>query len=123
MEEVIKSPFRNCMAHLKKEPSEAEFRGRMYQYTNYFYVCDESGIEFTNKVLGDINTRQIYDQYRQEHNIPSTSELKEYRHRNHYTLDDMDDLLGVENGTFYRYELGEVPTLELGLKLRSLMNV
>lgn len=111
------------MAHLKKEPSEAEFRGRMYQYTNYFYVCDESGIEFTNKVLGDINTRQIYDQYRQEHNIPSISELKEYRHRNHYTLDDMDDLLGVENGTFYRYELGEVPTLELGLKLRSLMNV
>lgn len=120
MEEVIKSPFRNCMAHLKKESSETEFRGRMYQYTNYFYVCDESGIEFTNEALGDINTRQIYDQYRQEHNIPSTSELKEYRHSNHYTLDDMDDLLGVENGTFYRYELGEVPTLELGLKLRSL---
>lgn len=122
MEEVIKSPFRNCMAHLKKEPSEAEFRGRKYQYTNYFYVCDESGIEFTNESLGDVNTRQIYNRYRQEHNIPSASELKEYRTRNFHTLDYMDKLLGVEKGTFCRYEQGEVPTLEVGLKLRLLIS-
>lgn len=58
MEEVIKSPFRNCMAHLKKESSEAEFRGRKYKYTNYSYVCAGSGIEFTNEAWEECkNTR------------------------------------------------------------------
>lgn len=117
MEEVIKSPFGNCMAHLKKEPSEAVFRGRKYQYTNYFYVCDESGIEFTNEVLGDVNTSQVYDQYRQEHNIPSVSELKDFRKHYNYSEAEMDNLLELEQGAYCRYEMGEVPTLEVGLKL------
>ena len=70
MKEVILSPFRDCQAHLKRVPDTMEFRGKTYHFLNHFYVCDESGEEFTNEETGEINFAQVYNQYREENNIP-----------------------------------------------------
>lgn len=117
----IQSPFRDCKAHLKTVPSEAEFRGRKYQFINHYYVCDESGIEFFDSGLGGVNMNQIYDQYRRENDIPFVSELVDYMDMNNLSETDMNNALGLPQGTFHRYVLGEVPSLEIGNKLRNLI--
>lgn len=122
MKEVILSPFRNCEAHLKRVPDEMEFRGKTYHYINHYYVCDESGEEFTDEATGDLNFAQVYNQYRVENNIPYVQEIVKLRKDCQLSKADMGRLLGFGENQYYRYELGEVPSLSNGRLLRMLID-
>ena len=94
MKEVILSPFRDCQAHLKRVPDTMEFRGKTYHFLNHYYVCDESGEEFTNEETGAINFAQVYNQYREENNIPFIGEIVKLREDCMLSKTDMGRLLG-----------------------------
>lgn len=122
MKEVILSPFRNCEAHLKRMPDTMEFRGKSYHFLNHYYVCDESGEEFTDEATGDINFAQVYNQYREENNIPFVNEIVKLREDCQLSKADMGRLLGFGENMYYRYELGEVPSLSNGRLMRTLID-
>lgn len=109
------------MAHLKKETSEMEFRGETYTFINQYYVCEESGIEFFDSSIEASNLNQVYDQYRLKYDIPLASEIVDYRNKNNLYETDMDKILEMESGTIQRFELGEVPSLEIGKRLRDII--
>jgi putative zinc finger/helix-turn-helix YgiT family protein len=122
MKEVILSPFRDCEAHLRRVPDTMEFRGKTYHFLNHFYVCDESGEEFTDEETGDINFAQVYNQYREENNIPFVSEIVKLREDCQLSKADMGRLLGFGENQYYRYELGEVPSPSNGRLMRTLID-
>ena len=122
MKEVILSPFRNCEAHLKRVPDTMEFRGKTYHFLNHYYVCDESGEEFTDEATGEINFAQVYNQYREENNIPFVNEIVKLREDCQLSKADMGRLLGFGENQYYRYELGEVPSPSNGRLMRTLID-
>ena len=122
MKEVILSPFRDCQAHLKRVPDTMEFRGKTYHFFNHYYVCDESGEEFTNEETGAINFAQVYNQYREENNIPFIGEIVKLREDCMLSKTDMGRLLGFGENQYYRYELGEVPSPSNGKLMRMLID-
>ena len=122
MKEVILSPFRNCDAHLKRVPDTMEFRGKTYHFLNHYYVCDESGEEFTDETTGEINFAQVYNQYREENNIPFVNEIVKLREDCQLSKADMGRLLGFGENQYYRYELGEVPSPSNGRLMRTLID-
>ncbi len=122
MKEVILSPFRNCEAHLKRVPDTMEFRGKTYHFLNHYYVCDESGEEFTDEATGEINFAQVYNQYREENNIPFVSEIINLREVCQLSKADMGRLLGFGENQYYRYELGEIPSLSNGKLMRTFID-
>jgi putative zinc finger/helix-turn-helix YgiT family protein len=122
MKEVILSPFRDCEAHLRRVPGTMEFRGKTYHFLNHYYVCDESGEEFTNEETGEINFAQVYNQYREENNIPFAYEIVKLRKECQLSKEDMGRLLGIGMDQYSRYELGEVPSASNGRLLRTLID-
>lgn len=122
MKEVILSPFKNCEAHLKRVPDTMEFRGKTYHFLNHYYVCDESGEEFTDEATGEINFAQVYNQYREENNIPFVNEIVKFREDCQLSKADMGRLLGFGENQYYRYELGEVPSPSNGRLMRTLID-
>ena len=122
MKNVILSPFRNCEAHLKRVPDTMEFRGKTYNFLNHFYVCDESGEEFTDEATGEINFAQVYNQYREENNIPFVNEIIRLRKDCQLSKIDMSRVLGFGENQYYHYELGEVPSPSNGRLLRTFID-
>lgn len=122
MKEIILSPFRNCEAHLRRVPDTMEFRGKTYHFLNHYYVCDESGEEFTDEATGEINFAQVYNQYREENNIPFVNEIIKLREDCHLSKADMGRLLGFGENQYYHYELGEVPSPSNGKLLRTFID-
>ena len=121
MKEVILSPFRNCEAHLKRVPDTMEFRGKTYHFLNHYYVCEESGEEFTDEATGEINFAQVYNQYREENNIPFVNEIIKLRKDCQLSKADMGRVLGFGENQYYHYELGEVPSPSNGRLMRTLI--
>ena len=122
MKEIILSPFRNCEAHLKRVPDTMEFRGKTYHFLNHYYVCDESGEEFTDEATGEVNFAQVYNQYREENNIPFVNEIIKLRKDCHLSKADMGRILGFGENQYYHYELGEVPSPSNGRLMRTLID-
>ena len=122
MKEVVLSPFRDCEAHLIRVPDMMEFRGKTYRFLNHYYVCDESGEEFTDDVIGDLNFAQVYNQYREENNIPFVNEIIKLREDCQLSKADMGRLLGFGENQYYHYELGEVPSPSNGRLMRTLIS-
>lgn len=122
MKEVILSPFRDCNAHLMRVPDTMEFRGKTYSFLNHYYVCDESGEQFTDEAIGDLNFAQVYNQYREENNIPFVNEIIKLREDCQLSKADMGRLLGFGENQYYRYELGEVPSPSNGRLMRTLIS-
>ena len=121
MKEIILSPFRNCEAHLKRVPDTMEFRGKTYHFLNHYYVCEESGEEFTDEATGEINFAQVYNQYREENNIPFVNEIIKLRKDCQLSKADMGRVLGFGENQYYHYELGEVPSPSNGRLMRTLI--
>lgn len=99
-----------------------EFRGRNYHFLNHYYVCDESGEEFTTEEAGEINFAQVYNQYREENNIPFVNEIINLRKDCQLSKADMGRILGFGENQYYRYELGEVPSPSNGRLMRTLID-
>lgn len=120
MKEVIESPFCDGYAHLKSEMATAEYRKEQYSYTRYYYVCDGTGIEFTDDETGEASVGQVYSQYREKYGIPDPGQLTAWRKSYGLSAVMMSRLLGLGENQYGLYEKGEMPALSVG-RLLSLV--
>lgn len=67
MKEIIDSPFSDGKAHLKSENTTSVYRNEKFSYTRCYYVCDETGLEFTEDETDEATFSQIYEQYAARH--------------------------------------------------------
>lgn len=57
----IKSPFTGGNVRLCTEKASVEFRGEAYSFERAYYVCEDTGIDFTTTELDEKNMEAVYE--------------------------------------------------------------
>jgi putative zinc finger/helix-turn-helix YgiT family protein len=106
----MRSPVTGREMTLKREKRAMLFRKKEYTVHYHFYLCDESGEQFTSSELDEMNLVQVYNQYRDEHNLPFPEEIREIRQTYGLSAAKMAEVLGLGANTYRNYEQGDVPS-------------
>jgi len=99
---------------LKFEQRALEFRKETFEVAYHFYLCEESGEQFTTTELDELNMSQLYNQYREKHKLPFPDEIKAIREKYGLPATKMSEVLGFGINSYRNYENGEVPSLSNG---------
>jgi putative zinc finger/helix-turn-helix YgiT family protein len=117
----MKSPITGKEMSLQKEERTLEFRKEEFKVMFHYYLCSDSGEQFTSTELDEINMNQVYNQYRDKHNLPFPEEVQEIREKYGLAATKMSEVLGFGVNSYRNYENGEVPSNANG-KLLQLAN-
>ena len=117
---ITKSPLTGGRVILHKEPDKLMFRNEEFEYTSYEYECADTGQRFTDLELDEKNMKQIYDQYRERHDIPTPAELTAIREEYGLSAAKMSEILGLGTNQYRLYEEGQMPSETIGKMLRSI---
>ena len=70
-----------------------------------------SGESFTTTELDVFNLNQVYNKYREKHNIPFPDQIMELRKKYKLSASVMSKILGFGINSYRNYENGEVPSI------------
>ncbi len=107
----MKSPITGKEMTLQIEKSILEFRKEKFEYNHKSYYCVESGESYTTTELDEFNLNQVYNQYRDKHNIPFPDQIIKLRNTYGLSASMMSKILGFGTNSYRNYEKGEVPSL------------
>lgn len=107
----MKSPITGKEMLLKQESRSLDFRKESFTVAYHFFLCQESGEQFTTTNIDELNMIQLYNQYREKHNLPFPDEIKEIREKYDLPATKMSEVLGFGINSYRNYENGEVPSL------------
>ncbi len=110
----MKSPFTGGEATLQQELRTMDFRKEQFKVLFQYYVCNDSGEQFTDEQLDEVNTNQVYNQYRAKYGIPFPDEIKAIREQYGLAANKMAEILGLGINVYRNYEAGEVPSVSNG---------
>ncbi|HMI61291.1 MAG TPA: type II toxin-antitoxin system antitoxin SocA domain-containing protein [Puia sp.] len=106
----MNSPITGRQMELVRENRVLEFRKESFEIIYHFYRCKETGEEFEDDQLGDLNLDQVYNAYRARHKFPFPEEIKELRGRYDLPATAMSQILGFGVNQYRLYETGEIPS-------------
>lgn len=97
---------------LKKEVKTEHFRDEVFEdIVDQFYYCEKCKEEFVPDYLMDSNLNQIYNQYRERHNILFPEEIKKLREEYELSPVKMSKILRFGENVYRNYEGGQIPSL------------
>lgn len=105
----MKSPITGKEMFLKREHQNLIFRKEEYDIVYHYFLCEDSKEQFTNDKLDELNLKQLYNKYREAHNLPFPDEITEIRHKYKLSATKMSEILGFGINVYRNYEAGEVP--------------
>lgn len=105
----MKSPLTGKEMKLIIEPRVEEFRKESFTISHHSFLCEDTKEQFTTTELDEINTNQIYNQYRYKHNLPFPDEIIAIRENYGLPATKMSEILGFGVNVYRNYENGEVP--------------
>lgn len=114
IQSLIKSPFSEGAAVLTKRDNTLNFRKDSFDVVEHFYVCQDTGEEFTTLALTGINLDQVYNQYREKYGLPFPGQIRRIREKYKVSASTMSKILSLETNTYRLYEQGEVPSVSTG---------
>ena len=107
----MKSPITGKDMRLIKERRSMEFRKESLEIVFHYFKCEDSGEQFTSTELDEINTHQVYNQYRDKFNIPFPDEITRIREKYGLSATRMSEILGFGINSYRQYEAGEMPSV------------
>ncbi|MEX0684738.1 MAG: type II TA system antitoxin MqsA family protein [Balneolales bacterium] len=110
----MKSPISNKEMLIQRTKKTFKFRKEEYSIEYHYFLCEESNEKFTSIELDEVNTNQIYNQYRDKHNLPFPEEIKDIREKYELSASKMAKVLGFGINCYRNYENGEVPSQSNG---------
>jgi uncharacterized phage-associated protein len=110
----MKSPITGKEMILKTELTVLPFRKEDFEVVYHYYLCEDSGEQFTNDILDNINQSQVYNQYREKHGIPFPEQLISIREKYKVSPSKMSEILGFGINTYRLYESGDMPSVSNG---------
>lgn len=103
---------------LRKEERTMTFRKEEFTVIYHYYLCEDSGEQFTTTEIDEIDISQLYNQYREKYNIPFPDEIKAIREKYGLSAAKMAEALGFGANVYRNYENGEVPNESNGKLIR-----
>lgn len=114
----MKSPLTGGKAQLKKEWQTLSYRKEDFRVRYHYYLCEDSGQQFTTDELDNLNITQVHNQYRAKYGIPFTEEIREIRQKYGLSAAKMSEVLGLGANVYRNYEAGEIPSVATGRLIR-----
>ncbi len=116
------SPFTGGKVTKKHKLETFTFRKEKFTVKRYYFVCNDTGREFTNEEVDEQVFTDICKQYRERHRIPSPEMLKDLRSKYGFSAHIMSKIAGMGINQYGLYENGEMPTIAMGQKLALLFD-
>ncbi len=123
MKEIINCAFCEATAILSYENKEVEFRKESYKYKEFYYTCNECSEDFTTTEIDTVSINQVYNQYREKHDLLFPEELLSLRSFYGLSAVKMSQVLGLGINAYSNYEKGEVPSLSNSNLIKSIKNI
>ena len=111
MENIYRCSDCDKVLMLQRKPKQEEFRKELYDITEHFYYCETCKKEFEPDFLIDLNMNQIYNQYREKHNILFSEQIRKIREDYKLSPVKISRILGFGDNVYRNYENGEVPSI------------
>lgn len=111
MERVIECAFCDGKAHLISEQKERVFRKETFITFEHYYKCEACQEEFTTTETDNLNVSQIFNQYREKHNILFPEQIIALREKYNLPAAKMGLILGFGANIYGSYEKGEIPSV------------
>lgn len=106
----VSSPFTGGRVFLVEDIEEQEFRKEKYGVHVRYYVCEDTGEQFTTTEQDEMAFNELYNQYRVRHGIPFPDEIRRTRERYGLSCAQMTRIVGFGQNQWRLYEAGQVPT-------------
>lgn len=104
------SPFTGKEMSLHKEWRTMNFRKEEFTVLFHFFKCEDTGEQFEDEALSELNFNQLVNQYRAKHVIPFTEQIVSIRIKYEISAAKMSEILGFGTNVYRQYENGEVPS-------------
>jgi len=118
MKQTILCPKCNQDSELNRRKKTTDFRKESYEYYEHFYLCNSCKLEIIPDDLKELNNKQIYNQYRERHNIVFPEQINQLRKDYGINPVKMSRILGFGDSIYRSYEMGEVPSISNARILR-----
>lgn len=99
---------------LVMEAAKLPFRKEQFKVMHHYYLCEDSGEQFTDDALDAVNLNQVYNQYREKYGIPFPDEIRAIREQYSVSANKMSVILGFGVNQYRLYETGEIPSVANG---------
>jgi putative zinc finger/helix-turn-helix YgiT family protein len=109
MDRIVQCGLCDGQAELVTEKREREFRKEKFAISEHYYKCTACGEDFTTTELDEIDTLQVYNQYREKYKILFPVQIKSLREKFGLSAPKMSEILGFGINIYKNYEKGEVP--------------
>ena len=109
MKKFIESPFADGKAALHIAPKKMTFRKKEFDVYDYYYICEVTKKEFSTNEASELTLKQLYNQYREKHNILFPEQIKQLREQYNLSPQKMSEVLGFGENVYRQYEKGEIP--------------
>lgn len=97
-----------------------EFRKEKFCVHVRYYVCEDTGEQFTTTGQDTLQFNDLYAQYRIKHGIPFPDEIKTIRQRYNLNYSQISRILGFGANQYAKYETGEVPSESNGKMIAAI---
>lgn len=104
------SPITGKEMTVRRTWRKMTYRREEFDVCFHTWYCNDSQEEFEDEVFADLNYRQVINQYRVYHAIPTPEEIKNIREKYGLNKSQMSSVLGFGPNTYRQYESGEIPT-------------
>lgn len=107
----MKSPITGKEMKVMTKKETITFRKEEFEILLHYYCCEDSGENFTDEELDNLNLNQAYNQYRERHKIPFPDDIRGIRDKYNLSAAKMAEVLGFGTNVYRQYEAGEVPSI------------
>lgn len=115
----MKSPITGKEMKVVRERTSLPFRKERFEVVYHYYLCEDSGEQFTDDALDHINIVQVHNQYREKYGIPFPEEISAIREKYEVSASKMSEILGFGPNSYRLYEAGEMPSVSNGRLILS----
>ncbi len=116
----MKSPLTGGKVKEVSTTEVKEFRKEKFRVHVRYYICEDTGEQFTTTEQDTLQFNDLYSQYRTRHGIPFPDEIKEIRTIYSLNYSQITRILGFGTNQYAKYENGEVPSESNGKMIAAI---
>lgn len=116
----MSSPFTGGEVYLVEDTEVQDFRKEKYTVHVRYYVCKDTGEQFTTEEQDEQLCNELYNQYRTKHGIPFPDEIKQIRERYGLSCSQITKIVGFGQNQWKQYENGSLPSESNGKSIAAI---
>lgn len=116
----MSSPFTGGAVYLVEDTEVQTFRKEKYSVHVRYYVCKDTGEQFTSEEQDEQLCNELYNQYRIRHGIPFPDEIRKIREHYGLSHSQITKIVGFGQNQWSQYENGNLPSESNGKSIAAI---